>query len=152
MRSASNFAWGTLDVGAFVMIHDKSAPSDSDWDACIGELASYRARAPRPCALILTDGGAPTGAQRRRLDALVSDSPPTAVVSDAVVVRFVVASLALMNASIATFSSREIVKAWRHLGVGAADAIRGRTELRRIAETLSPTFVTLRNAIDAHGA
>lgn len=147
MQNKGSFAWGALDAGVFVMIHDRQAPDDADWDECIRELDAYRRAHPAPRAIIFTDGGAPTGPQRRRLDRLVESSPPTAVVSDTVVVRFVVASLALLNSSIATFASSEIDAAWKHVGLDGPAAQRARAELRKTVETLGPQFVTVRRAL-----
>ncbi len=141
-----NFGWGTLDSGIFVMVHDKTAPAGENWDACMADLASF-AEGHNPMAIVFTDGGAPTGPQRAALNRLVGKSPPTAVVSDAVITRFVVSSLALMNASIATFSSKEIGQAWLHLGLSGNVAKNVASELAQQKRHLAP-FQTLRRALN----
>lgn len=142
----SNFAWGTLDVGVFVMMHDKTTPSDEDWTICMQDLEQFAQR-HEPSAIVFTDGGAPRGSQRSALNALVGKSPPTAVVSDALATRFVVSSFALVNPRIACFSSVELEAAWRHLGLAGARSSRAQGDLVRQARTHAFTFRTARAAL-----
>lgn len=143
-----DFGWGELEVGVFVMIHGTSAPKDADWDDCMTALASY-AEVATPRALVFTDGGAPKGPQRAALNRLVGKSPPTAVVSDALVTRFVVSSFALMNSSIASFSSSEIELAWQHLGVEGHSRVAALSSLTHRTRAAAASFPTLRRAL--HG-
>jgi hypothetical protein len=142
-----NFGWCELSVGVFVMVHDKTPPGDADWSDCLVDLhACARRAAPR--AIVFTDGGAPDGRQREALNRVVmGKAPPTAVVSDALVTRFVVSSLALINPSIASFAAYEIDDAWRHLGLRQADARLATADLMRQARLMGPVFVTLRAAL-----
>lgn len=139
------FGWGRLEAGIFVMVHGKDAPAPADWDACMADLAAY-AETSRPRALVLTDGGAPKGDQRAALNRLVGREPPTAVVSDALVTRFIVSSFALTNPSIASFSSREIQLAWAHLRV-EGPAREGATAELRAASRNALSFSTLQKAV-----
>lgn len=142
------FGWGELEVGVFVMIHGTTAPHDADWDDCMAALARF-SEAATPRALVFTDGGAPKGPQRAALNRLVGKSPPTAVVSDALVTRFVVSSFALMNSSIASFTTSEIELAWQHLGVEGPSRVAALSSLTHRTRAAAASFVTLRRALHA---
>jgi hypothetical protein len=141
-----NLAWGELSVGVFVFFHSKAAPADVDWKDAMAALGRF-ANKTSPKAIVFTDGGAPTGPQRDELNRLVGKTPPTAVVTDALVVRFVVSSLALRNSSIATFSLSEFGDAWRHLGLNERDAAYARDELTLAMSHLSDNFKTARSLL-----
>jgi hypothetical protein len=142
----NHFGWGKLGVGVFVMVHDKTGPADRDWEDCMKDLEEFAA-GRTPSAIVFTDGGAPKGAQRAELNKLVGKSPPTAVVSDALVTRFVVSSFALMNPSIACFASHEINEAWHHLGLSDARTSLATADLIRQARSVDVAFRTVRAAL-----
>lgn len=140
-----HFCWGVITNGVFVMVHDGDVPGNRDWDECMGDLERF-SRGQRPTAMVFTDGGAPSRPQRAALNRLVGKSPPTAVVSDALVTRFVVSSFALVNSSIASFASSEFDHAWSHLGLTGGAAIEARDELAREAKTLPASFKSIKRA------
>jgi hypothetical protein len=68
--------------------------------------------------LVITDGGGPDLAQRESLAGVVRGrSVCSAVVSDSIKVRFIVATVALFSSKISTFTRSEIEKAYRFLGL-----------------------------------
>jgi LmbE family N-acetylglucosaminyl deacetylase len=105
-----------------VLLESADAPSDPEWDRCLGLLAEFRDDFSRVKVLVITAGGGPTPPQRRRLSAVTQEhSVHVAVVSDSMRVRFIVASAALFLREIATFRRAEIAMAYRHLGLDPAE-------------------------------
>ena len=89
-----------------VLLESADAPSDPEWDRCLGLLAEFRDDFSRVKVLVITAGGGPTPPQRRRLSAVTQEhSVHVAVVSDSMRVRFIVASAAL-SAGNCHFSAR----------------------------------------------
>lgn len=148
LHITEHLAWGKLRSGVCVVLHDNRAPSDDAWNACIRHISVW-AGEPRACAIIFTDGGAPTSTQRKLLSAVFSHSPPTAVVSDALVVRFVVSAFALASPKIATFTPADMPKVFPHLEVGNVAARASMSELVMEGARLGGRFRTVQLAIDA---
>lgn len=96
----------------------REAPTDAEWEGGLRVLEETIAKVSKPRMLVVTDGGGPTSAQRERLAEVLGGRVfRVAVVSDSVKVRFIVASLALLNPEISTFSRRELAKAYQHVGL-----------------------------------
>ena len=116
----------------FVLLHTKAPPADQDWDrymdafrAC-DDLGSMR-------VLAFTEGGGPTTAQRRTMNAITAGQAlRVAVVSDAAAVRFIVSTLALFHPEIRTFGVGSVDAALEHIGLGGAHE----REVRRTLERL----------------
>ena len=107
----------TRRVGSLViLLEGKDTPTDAEWRECIqlvsaGDLNSTR-------VLVITEGGGPSVSQRQMLENVLSGTKVcSAVVSDSVLVRFIVATVALFSNSISSFSLREIRKAYDYLGL-----------------------------------
>ena len=104
----------TRRVGRLLILRqNKSNPSDEEWDECLGllnpDLDHVR-------VLVVTDGGAPTPEQRRRLNQTLNGTPVRiSVVSESVKVRFVVSSVAFLSRNIKSFAETEYSDALQHL-------------------------------------
>jgi hypothetical protein len=115
----------------FLAIHTKDPPSDEEWDAALVGMREWAQGPGRPCTLVFTDGGAPNTAQRQRLQkALNGKDLLIAVLSGALIPRFVNASIALFNKSIRSFTPDEFPQARQHLMLTEQ-------ELKQLRETFS---------------
>lgn len=109
------------DIGnkTVVFVNSKKNPTNEEYDNVLklyrrlaSELAGYR-------CLAITDGAGPTLQQRQQQQkefGNVLKNIPTAVVSDAITVRFVVSSAALFIKTIRAFDVKEFHKALAFLG------------------------------------
>jgi len=99
-----------------ILRQNKEDPSDPEWDECLRLLVADRDKYPMVKVLVITDGGGPTPAQRKRLDvALRGLSVRVAVVSESTKVRFVVSTVALLSLKIRSFRAHELHHAYLHL-------------------------------------
>lgn len=94
--------------------HGADSPRDAEWDAMLDVMRASDLRVVR--CFVLTSGGAPTSAQRKRVMDVVGIRPMLiAVVSEQVGVRFVASLLAMMTRKIRSFTPAEIDRAYAHL-------------------------------------
>jgi hypothetical protein len=124
-------------VGRFILaIHTKSSPSDVEWDQFL-DLVRAGNTTPDLCFLVFTDGGAPSGSQRKRLaDALSGRDVPIAVHSHAMIPRFVNASIALFNKSIRSYSPEEFPQAIEYLKISTGERTSLLPELQQSLQVL----------------
>lgn len=117
------------------MAETEATPTDHEWDDFLNVLVAHRASFATLRILVVTDGGGPAAAQRKRLEAaLGGQSVMVAVVTDSIKVRFIVSSVALLNHSISTFSRSEFAKAVAFLGLAPQEhrvAVRLIDEMRK---------------------
>ena len=121
-----------LNLESMMVVHQgENSATEPEWRAFITELAGQDLRKLR--VLILTNGGGLTAEQRAELKATMAGrSVRTAVVSDSMKVRFIVATIALINREHHCFTRAEIGKAYDFLELTATE----RTETARaILET-----------------
>lgn len=112
-----------------VAVHTKDAPSDAEWNAWLAfieplgeEVGQDLARLPN---LVVTDGGAPSTAQRTAVNMLVAQGktlPPVAVVTDSLLVRTVLRGISIFNPATKAFAPTELGQALDHLGIPASAA------------------------------
>ena len=124
----------TRRVGPLViLLQGTESPTETEWAEClhlvgkVGDINSTR-------VLVVTAGGGPTLAQRRALEKVLAGTKVcSAVVSDSVKVRFILASVALFSTQISTFQLREIHRAYEFLGLTHAQVVlaeKALTEMR----------------------
>jgi hypothetical protein len=96
-----------------VMVQNDKTPTDNEWN----EFLQIVDQDPHGLRLfVMTDGGAPSADQRKRLEgALRSAQPLVAAVSDSLKVRFVAATIALFHSTHGSFTKSEKQKAYDHL-------------------------------------
>jgi hypothetical protein len=86
----------------------------------------------------VTVGGGPTAAQRASLKlAMKGRSVRSAVVSDSVKVRFIIASVALINREHHGFSTRELGKAYDFLQLTSAERQSTEAALQQLGKLLA---------------
>lgn len=157
-----------LAVGdLLIAVHRAEPPTDDEWAAytqSVRQIDKDRLR-----TLIFTDGGAPTGAQRERLNEALEGKPAlTAVISSSSMVRGVVNAInGSINSKIKAFSPEAARQAFHHLGTRDPDEIEamwkivGNLRAKLAAELLQeldrpreamgsrPELITEGSAIDA---
>ena len=113
----------TRRVGLLLIIRqNQHAPSDEDWDEALRLMTLNPAELDQLKALVVTDGGGPTPAQRKRLHhAMSGKSVRSAVVSESMKVRFIVSSVALFLSRIQSFRKDELEQAFNYLDLDAAE-------------------------------
>jgi hypothetical protein len=109
--------WSQMIGRVCLLVHTQQAPADSEWDACLVKLGAGLKKFPnRMCGLVFTDGGSITASQRKvGKEILGGYAMPLAVLSGALIPRFVVASVSLFNKSIRSFTPTEFSQACNHL-------------------------------------
>ncbi len=113
----------TRKVGSLVILREgKSDPLDSEWDVTLGILAEHRHEIDQIKVLVMSDGGGPTQAQRRRLEQTLEGKPiRVAVVSDSMKVRFICSSVALFTSNLSSFRVSELKDAYAWLSLTAEE-------------------------------
>ncbi len=108
----------TRNLGTLLILRENEVvPTDAEWDECLALLAKHDEDFPNVKVLVVTDGGAPSPPQRKRLADVVNGRPlRVAVISDSMGFRFPASSVAFFL-DIATFSRRETTRAYDHLGM-----------------------------------
>lgn len=100
----------------FVLVHRSDSPDDRTWNAYLAELETRRTRFPFIRTLVYTLGGAPSAAQRARMNStLAGRKTPAAVLSHSGFVRGVVTALAWFNPGIRAFAPERASDALRYL-------------------------------------
>jgi hypothetical protein len=128
----------TRRIGPLViLLQGRETPTDAEWSECIRLLATTE-DINTTKVLVVTDGGGPNLGQRQTLEKVLRDTKVcSAVVSDSVKVRFIVATVALFSTRISTFALRELPKAYDYLGLSTAQiavAEKALAEMRRALE------------------
>jgi hypothetical protein len=109
--------WKT--VGSVLVLREsKDTPSDEEWDGFLAALTGLRKRVSELRALVVTDGGGPSSSQRTRIkDALAGAAIRSAVVSDSIKIRFIASAIMLISKNHASYTTKELYRAYDHLGL-----------------------------------
>ena len=105
----------------FVLVHAATSPDDTTWSRYVAEYGRVDRPRSFPRALVLSDGGGPSGAQRKALEEVAGDDDRAAIVSASALPRFVVSMLTLRTPNIQAFAPREIDEAMRFLDLSSAE-------------------------------
>lgn len=101
-----------------LMRETADAPSDDEWNGFLAVLSGAGEDLPRYRLLVITDGGGPTPAQRRRLAQVLARRPvKVAVLSDDLRVRFMAATVSLFHPQHKFFGLKSMKDAYAHLGL-----------------------------------
>lgn len=113
-----------VDHGFLVIAHSRGAPCKEDWEHICRAIREYHATARGQ--LVLTLGGVPDAAQRKRALQELPDGfvpKPVAVLTDSVAVRGVMTALNwLLNDNHRAFAIDDLAGAAKHLGIGLGEA------------------------------
>lgn len=120
-----------------VAVHGRSDPSNLEWRGYLRDTAAQ----PQISALrvlVISYGGGPRGAQRKELTDALRQSAPTAFLSDKVLARALVNTMAWFNPKLRAFALHEDGAAFDFLGLTDAErqsARRIRAELEKQVQT-----------------
>jgi hypothetical protein len=130
--------------GIYVMVHTVTAPSDDEWNQHCKELETVHASLRG--VLVFTAGGGPTAKQRERLRSSVPSSmPPTAIMTDSVLVRGTIMSINwFVNNPLSAFDHQDLEGALRYIARGGAtiDAAKIASTVQVLAKELSVKLPT----------
>jgi hypothetical protein len=113
--SNKNLVWAVIDR-LFLTVYGLDDPTDQEWDAYLRTIEQHGI--VRTMQIVITDGAAPTKAQRRRLERLVAGHEvPVAVLSESTAVRVMVSAFAKLNRRLRAFSPADLAEALAFLQV-----------------------------------
>ena len=119
MAKLASAIWQDATTALVIGVHGEDPPSDAEWErycSLIPELLAH----PNGACVVLTDGGAPTSAQRETMRRhLGRQSRWTAVVTDKLLVRGVVTAIRWFNPKICAFAPWEFPEVFRFVGLRA---------------------------------
>lgn len=117
------------DRTILVAVHTSVAPSEAEWSSWVALLDEHGKRVAedlwRMPNLVITDGGAPSTAQRTVVNMLIAQGktmPPVAVVTDSLVVRTLLRAFSVFNPRMRGFAPGAFAGAVSHLGLPASEA------------------------------
>ena len=117
MANLASAIWQDASAIVLVALHAKTTPTDSEWDQFCSWIPRYSHR-PEGVCVVLTDGGAPSSAQRERMRKHLGRTTHwTAVITDKAVVRGVVTAVRWFNPKVCAFSPREFQQAFEFVGL-----------------------------------
>ena len=121
-------------VGQMILLRENgSTPVDADWDGFLDILIKNRENFQNLKCLVVTDGGGPNAAQRKRLETALAGRPlRVAVVTDSPKARFIAAMITFLNRDHRGFSKQEIGEAYVHLGMSKAEQSQATEVLREL--------------------
>lgn len=142
-RSSSSSPSSSLafaKVGAcFGLVCGGASPSDAEWDGYLDFLRAGLFPGARPKTIVLSNGGSPTAAQRRRLNELTApyaEGAKVAVMTSSPAVRGVVTALAWFSKMYRSFALGEIDEALRFLEIGGYEATLVKEMIRELTSKL----------------
>lgn len=129
------------DTHIVCALHSKRSPSDAEWDEYLGHVRDARELTRGGIsavnAVVVTDGGAPDAAQRKRLaDVVRGWEPLAAVISESLLVRGVVTALAWLGMSVRFFPVNEVSAALSWAAVPESEHEALLAEINVLAKTL----------------
>ena len=138
MRKLPSLVFEPLhDLNLLVVHEGENDPTDADWDVYFRTIESMSTKKPLR-VLVVTDGGSPSAAQRRKLLALTRrQRPKIAVVTARVRIRFMLSIFALVNQDTRSYLPTQLGAALAYLGLTAIEA-------KTVSELVAQMRVALR--------
>jgi hypothetical protein len=133
-------------------MHENAEPDDATWDDALkaGRAALSEQGPGKVAFLVITDGGAPTSTQRKRLfEAMNGAHFPIAVMNTNPLIRGVVTAISWFNPDIKAFAPTRFAEAVDYLGF-SADGVRTILEaMGKLESKLGVPYASLKAAIAA---
>lgn len=119
-----------------LMVHNADPPTQEDADAFLRMLKAHDVTRLR--SLVLTEGGAPTAAQRKQFNELLDGrNHLTAVVTDRTMVRGIVTAFSWFNPKIKAFPPESMEDALRYLEIRPSEFRTILTEAAKLKQSVS---------------
>jgi hypothetical protein len=147
MVNLASVVWQDMTSALLLGVHGAQAPSDAEWDLYCSWIPDLL-KQPNPGCVVMTDGGAPTSAQREQMRKHLSrEQCWTAVITDKALVRGVVTAIRWFNPKICAFAPWEVHEAFRFVGVAGDQIPRICETLRALDQKLVPRSRVLPEAL-----
>ena len=118
-----------------LMVENDHTPSDEEWNEFLALLVTHRAELPTFRLLVVTTGGGPNTAQRKRLEQTLGGiRMRVAVISDSMKVRFIASTIMLFHRDHRAFSTSELSEAYEYLGLSPTDRRRVEVAIREMEQ------------------
>jgi hypothetical protein len=122
MANLASAVWQDGSSALLLGVHSELAPSEREWDQYCSWIPGLL-RHPNGACVVLTDGGAPSSAQRDFMRKhLGNASRWTAVITDKALVRGVVTAIRWFNPKVCAFAPWEFPEAFKFVGVSGVQA------------------------------
>lgn len=128
-----------------VVLQDTKNATDQEWKSLVNDVAEAQAEhsSENMWALVASDGGAPTLAQRRELKDLFSDTKLSiAVLSDSPLVRGAVMAMSWFNDSIRVFSPAQFTKWMNYVPISPGEEALLRSAIRELQKKVPCQTIT----------
>lgn len=126
---------GVAGGGLMMLVHNSHSPRDPEWEPYFKELIKHDPTRLR--SLVFTDGGAPSGGQRKLVnDYLKGRTSRAAVVTSSPFVRGTVTALSWFNAEIKAFTPEDVDSALAYLGVRDTEVALVRREIQLLRKRM----------------
>jgi hypothetical protein len=123
------------DLELLVAYQGHKSPSDVEWVAYLHVLERLHRVSSRYRYLTISEGGHPSGAQQARVKAVTHGrTPPVAVVSSSIAIRFAVSFFALFNHRVQCFGPEQMGRAFEHIGIARSDQARVRACIAKLKD------------------
>jgi hypothetical protein len=139
IRDTTHVVLESFEPSTTLLITGKSPLGDADLDAWLLEFNRFKSRSDVVRVIVLSDGGGPTNAMRKRMTDAVGDDVKkikNAIISDTASVRFVASTLSFFTDNIWSFSPREIHSALKALSYSDREQDNVLRELGRLARAI----------------
>jgi hypothetical protein len=123
------------DLELLVAYQGHKSPSDVEWVPYLHVLERLHRVSSRYRYLTISEGGHPSGAQQARVKAVTyGRTPPVAVVSSSIAIRFAVSFFALFNHRVRCFGPEQMGRAFEHIGIARSDQARVRACIAKLKD------------------
>lgn len=129
-----NLAYGKVG-SCYAYVCSRVPPTDAEWDGYLDFIEANLEPGVHPQSVVVTDGGGPTPAQRKKLNDLIarhSRSVKVAVMTGSPVARGIVTALSWYNPIYRAFGPADLDGALAFLGVFGPSAL----EMKRLLFSL----------------
>jgi hypothetical protein len=128
----------TRRVESLVILREsKLDPSDEEWDETLRIVVEQWQELGQLKVLVVSDGGGPTQAQRKRLERTLEGKPiRVAVVSDSMKVRFICSSVALFTSNLSSFKVSEMRAAYLWLNLSEHERKLANEQVAQMSELI----------------
>lgn len=147
MTNLASAFWQDGSSALLIGVHSALTPSDDEWDRYCSWIPGLMSH-PNPGCVVLTDGGAPSSAQRERLRRVLAPSSCwTTVITDKALVRGVVTAIRWFNPKVCAFAPWEFREAFKFVGVSGGQVQSVCDALCELDKQLTPRSRVLAEAL-----
>jgi hypothetical protein len=147
MANLATVVWQDHTHAVLLALHGAATPSDAEWNQYCEAIPGVLAH-PNGVGMVLTDGGAPTAAQRSVMRKKGDGATRrNAVVTDKTIVRGVITAISWFNPGVCAFEPREFSEAFTFVGLRGGQITNVCTALKQLDLELSSHSRVLAEAL-----